>query len=58
MMPPEKSFLPNLYSSTTKLLINDDSSGSMLPSNLSGLASMAGISVGGGIMSPGSKTEK
>ena len=48
IMPPEKSYLPNLYSSTTKLLINDDSSGSMLPSNLSGLASMAGISVGGG----------
>lgn len=47
VLPPEKSYLPNLYSSTTKLLINDDSSGSMLPSNLSGLASMAGISVGG-----------
>lgn len=48
LLPPEKSYLPNLYSSTAQLLMSDDSSSSMIPSGMSGLASLAGINVEGG----------
>lgn len=53
-LPPEKSFLPNEYTSTANMLINDSSSSggslsSMLSSSgLGGLASLAGVSAGGG----------
>jgi len=47
-LPPEKSYLPNLYKSTAQLLINEEQSSSFaLPSGVSGLASLAGLSVGG-----------
>ena len=52
-LPPEKSYLPNEYTSTANMLINDSSSSggglsSMLSSSgLSGLAGLAGISAGG-----------
>jgi uncharacterized protein involved in exopolysaccharide biosynthesis len=54
MLPPEKSFLPNLYTPRANMLINNtDSSGSGIAaainaSGLSGLASMAGVNVSGG----------
>ena len=48
LLPPEKSYLPNLYTSSAKLLINNDSSSSLLPSGVSDLASLAGVNVGGG----------
>ena len=48
LMPPDKSYLPNLYSSTARLLINSETQSSMIPSGVSSLASMAGIKVGGG----------
>ena len=52
-LPPEKSYLPNEYTSTANMLINDATSSggglsSMLSSSgLSGLAGLAGISAGG-----------
>lgn len=49
-LPPEKSFLPNLYTPRAQMLITEDSSGgaaSMLGS-LGGLASLAGVNVSGG----------
>ena len=48
LLPPEKSYLPNMYSSTAKLLISEDSSGSMIPSSLSSVTSWAGLNIGGG----------
>lgn len=50
-LPPEKSFLPNEYTSTANMLINDSSSsGGSLASALSssGLGSLMGVSAGGG----------
>lgn len=50
VLPPDKSFLPNVYTPRAQMLITEDSSGgaaSMLGS-LGGLASMAGMSLGGG----------
>lgn len=50
-LPPEKSFLPNEYTSTANMLINDSSSsGGSLSSMLSssGLGSLMGVSAGGG----------
>ena len=56
VLPPEKSFLPNEYTPYAQMLINDknESGGlsSMLNSSgLGGLASLAGIDVGGGSVS-------
>ncbi len=54
VLPPETSFLPNLYRPQALMLINDSSSSggqlsSMLSSSgLGGLASLAGVNVGGG----------
>jgi uncharacterized protein involved in exopolysaccharide biosynthesis len=54
MLPPEKSFLPNLYTPHANMLINNtDSSGGGIASainasGLGGLASMAGVNVRGG----------
>jgi uncharacterized protein involved in exopolysaccharide biosynthesis len=48
ILPPEKSFLPNEYTSSALMLINEGSSGGGLASlagNMGGLASLAGISV-------------
>jgi uncharacterized protein involved in exopolysaccharide biosynthesis len=53
-LPPEKSFLPNLYTPRANMLINNtESSGSGIAaainaSGLGGLASMAGVNVRGG----------
>jgi uncharacterized protein involved in exopolysaccharide biosynthesis len=53
-MPPDKSPLPNEYTSTANMLINDSSSSggglasALSSSGLGSLASMAGVSVGGG----------
>lgn len=53
VLPPEKSYLPNLYTPKALMLINNDNSqssslSSMISSSgLSGLASLAGISMGG-----------
>jgi capsular polysaccharide biosynthesis protein len=51
-LPPEISFLPNIYTLHANMLINDDSSAGGIAaainaSGLGGLASMAGINVGG-----------
>lgn len=54
MLPPEKSFLPNKYTPFAQMLINDPSSSSgglaaqLSGSGLGGLASMAGVDLGGG----------
>ena len=54
MLPPEKSFLPNEYTPFAQMLINDPSSSSnglaaqLAGSGLGGLASMAGVDLGGG----------
>lgn len=54
ILPPEKSFLPNLYTPKALMLINNDKSSSgtlssmISSSGLGGLASLAGISAGGG----------
>jgi uncharacterized protein involved in exopolysaccharide biosynthesis len=54
MLPPETSFLPNLYSPHADMLINDTSSqgggiaAAINASGLGGLASMAGVNVQGG----------
>ncbi|MDC7228001.1 MAG: Wzz/FepE/Etk N-terminal domain-containing protein [Spirochaetales bacterium] len=48
LLPPNISYLPNLYSSSAKLLISDDSSSSLIPSSMTSIASLAGINVGGG----------
>ena len=54
MLPPEKSFLPNKYTPFAQMLINDPSSSSgglaaqLAGSGLGGLASMAGVDLGGG----------
>ena len=52
-MDPEKSFLPNQYTSKADMLIKESSSGGGLSSalsssGLSGLASLAGVNVGAG----------
>ena len=49
-LPPEKSFMPNKYTPKAQMLITEDSSSSSsaLLGSLGGLASMAGVSVGGG----------
>lgn len=52
-LPPEKSFLPNEYTPKAQMLINDEGSSGGLSSMLSssglgGLASLAGVNVGGG----------
>ena len=54
ILPPEKSFLPNEYTPSAQMLINDPSSSSgglsaqLASSGLGGLASMAGVNLGGG----------
>lgn len=52
LLPPEKSYLPNLYTPKASILISEDSSGglsSMLGSSgLASLASIAGVGAGGG----------
>src|SRR5574344_1162439 len=54
LLPPEKSYMPNLYTPAAHMLINDASSSggsisSMLSSSgLSGLAGLAGVNVSGG----------
>jgi uncharacterized protein involved in exopolysaccharide biosynthesis len=54
VLPPEKSFLPNLYTPRANMLINNTGSpgggiaAAVSASGLSGLASMAGVNVGGG----------
>jgi uncharacterized protein involved in exopolysaccharide biosynthesis len=53
VLPPEKSFLPNLYTPHAHMLINDISASGGIASavnasGLDGLASMAGINVTGG----------
>ncbi|MBQ1983425.1 MAG: lipopolysaccharide biosynthesis protein [Spirochaetaceae bacterium] len=53
-LPPEKSFLPNKYTASAQMLINDDSGSSgglssmLNASGLGGLANLAGINVSGG----------
>lgn len=49
-LPPEKSFMPNKYTPRAQMLIAEEkgSSASSLLGSLGGLASMAGVSVGGG----------
>lgn len=47
-MDPEKSPLPNKYTSTSKLIVRETSSRASLSSSLSGLASLAGVSLGTG----------
>jgi len=51
-LPPDKSYLPNLYTPKAVVLVSDESGGglsSMLAaSGLGGIASLAGVSVGGG----------
>ena len=54
VLPPEKSYLPNLYTPKALMLINNENSSSsslssmLSSSGLGGLASLAGISAGGG----------
>ncbi|MDR2406635.1 MAG: hypothetical protein LBE13_00755, partial [Bacteroidales bacterium] len=54
VLPPEKSFLPNLYAPQANMLINNTSSqgggiaAAINASGLAGLASMAGVNVSGG----------
>jgi LPS O-antigen subunit length determinant protein (WzzB/FepE family) len=54
VLPPEKSFLPNLYTPRANMLINNTSSqgsgiaAAINASGLAGLASMAGVNVSGG----------
>ena len=50
LLPPEKSFMPNKYTPRAQMLITEDSSGSAasMLGNLGGLASMAGMNIGGG----------
>jgi uncharacterized protein involved in exopolysaccharide biosynthesis len=54
VLPPEKSFLPNLYTPRANMLINNTSSqgggiaAAINASGLAGLASMAGVNVTGG----------
>lgn len=53
MMPPEKSPLPNVFTPSAKMLIQESSSGgglssALASSGLSSLAGLAGVSVGGG----------
>ncbi len=47
-LPPEKSYLPNVYTAKAQMLINDESSGKSSFGNLGSLASLAGVSMGGG----------
>ncbi len=47
-LPPEKSPLPNQFSPTSHMLIKEDASSGGISSSLSSLASLAGVSVGGG----------
>ncbi|MCQ2591906.1 MAG: Wzz/FepE/Etk N-terminal domain-containing protein [Treponema sp.] len=50
LLPPEKSFMPNKYTPKAQMLITEDSSSgaSSMLGSLGGLASMAGVNVGGG----------
>lgn len=45
-MDPEKSPLPNKYTSTAKILVRETSAKSSISSSLSSLASMAGVNLG------------
>ena len=52
LLPPDKTYLPNLYKPTATMLVNSPDSGGSLSSalaasGLSSLAGMAGISAGG-----------
>lgn len=47
-MPPEKSPLPNKYTSTAKLLVRETSATSGVSSSISALASLGGINLGMG----------
>ena len=47
-MPPEKSPLPNKYTSTSKIIVRETSARASLSSSLSSLASMAGVNLGSG----------
>lgn len=47
-LPPEKSFMPNVYTAKAQMLINDDKAGGASLGSLSSLASLAGVNVGGG----------
>ena len=47
-LPPEKSYMPNVYTAKAQMLINDDKAGGASLGNLSSLASLAGVNVGGG----------
>ena len=46
LLPPEKSYLPNKYTSTAKILVNEKSSGLSLSGSLSSVASLAGVNTG------------
>ena len=48
-MAPEKSPLPNKYTSIAKLLVRETSATSGISSSISALASLGGIDIGGGI---------
>lgn len=51
MLPPEDSFLPNTYTVTANMLINDDSSksaSSLLGSGASSIAGLMGVNLSGG----------
>lgn len=47
-MAPEKSPLPNKYTSTSKIIVRETSARASLSSSLSSLASMAGVNLGSG----------
>ena len=47
-LPPEKSFMPNLYTPRAQMLILNDKGSSSSLGSLSSLASLAGVSVGSG----------
>ena len=51
LLPPEKSYLPNLYSPKAVLLVSESTSGglssALAASGLGSLASLAGVSAGG-----------
>ncbi|MCR4952473.1 MAG: lipopolysaccharide biosynthesis protein [Treponema sp.] len=48
VIPPDKSFMPNLYTPQAQMLINDEDSKSGGLDGLGSLASLAGVNMGGG----------
>ena len=48
VIPPDKSFMPNLYTPNAQMLINDEKSGSSSLGGLSSLPSLAGVNMNAG----------